>query len=112
MTDKRLSTRKNRRLEVRFGPDEPKRIGFICDITSQGFFIQTAGVCRPGTLLMVAINMGHDQKVTLQGRVRWAKRVPPQMLHRVKKGGMGIKIERFLAGEAIYHSYCVDLLRV
>lgn len=109
MTEKRLITRKNRRLEVRFGPDEPKRIGFTCDITLQGFFIQTAGVCRPGTLLMIALNMGHDQEVRLQGRVQWAKRVPPQLLQRAKKGGMGIKIERFLSGEAVYRSYCADL---
>lgn len=109
MTEKRLVTRKNRRLEVRFGTDEPQRIGFICDITLQGFFIQTASVCRPGTLLKVIINMGHGQEVRLQGRVQWAKRVPPQMLRAVKKGGMGIKILHISSGEAVYRSYCADL---
>lgn len=109
MNDKRLSTRKNRRLEVRFGPDEPKRIGFTADITLQGFFIQTAGVVRPGTLLVIVLNMGHGQEVRLQGRVQWAKRVPPQMVQKVRKGGMGIRIERFLNGEAVYRSYCADL---
>lgn len=109
MTEKRHVTRKNRRLEVRFGPEEPTRIGFIGDITLHGFFIQTAGVCRPGTLLTVVLNMKHDQEVRLQGRVQWAKRVPPQMLHRVKKGGMGIRIECFLSGEAVYRSYCANL---
>lgn len=109
MTEKRLTTRKNRRLEIRFGTDEPQRIGFTCDITLQGFFIQTASVCRPGTLLTIAINMGHGQEVRLQGRVQWAKRVPPQMLQAVKKGGMGVKIRRFLAGEAVYRAYCADL---
>ncbi len=49
MSEKRLDLRKNRRLEVRFGPDEPKRIGFTCDITWQGFFIQSSAVCRPGS---------------------------------------------------------------
>lgn len=109
MTEKRLSLRKNRRLEVRFGPDEPKRIGFTCDITRQGFFIQSSSVCRPGTLLRVAMVMANNQEVRLEARVQWAKRVPPNLLRRVKKGGMGVKIIRFCAGEAIYHSYCASL---
>ncbi len=109
MTEKRLNLLKNRRLEVRFGPDEPKRIGFTCDITRQGFFIQSSAVCRPGTLLIITLIMGHDQQVRLEGQVQWAKRVPPQLLRAVKKGGMGIKIVRFVAGEAIYRSYCAAL---
>ncbi|APG26793.1 hypothetical protein A7E78_02335 [Syntrophotalea acetylenivorans] len=109
MTEKRLSLRKNRRLELRFGPDEPKRIGFTCDITRQGFFIQSSSVCRPGTLLIVVMVMANNQEVRLEARVQWAKRVPPNLLRRVKKGGMGVKIIRFCAGEAIYHSYCAAL---
>lgn len=109
MTDKRLSLRKSRRLEVRFGPDEPKRIGFTCDITRQGFFIQSSSVCRPGTLLIVTLLMGNEQEVRLEARVQWAKRVPPNMLRQVKKGGMGVKIVRFCSGEAVYHSYCLSL---
>ncbi len=109
MTEKRLNLRKNRRLEVRFGPDEPKRIGFTCDITRQGFFIQSSSVCRPGTLLIVTMIMGKDQQVRLEARVRWAKRIPPNLLRVVKKGGMGVKIVHFRAGEAIYRSYCAAL---
>jgi len=109
MSEKRLDLRKNRRLEVRFGPDEPKRIGFTCDITRQGFFIQSSAVCRPGTLLIITLLLGHDLEVRLEARVQWAKRVPPQMLRVVKKGGMGVKIIRFVSGEAIYLSYCAAL---
>jgi hypothetical protein len=109
MTEKRLSLRKNRRLEVRFGPDEPKRIGFTCDITRQGFFIQSSSVCRPGTLLIVTMSMANNQEVRLEARVQWAKRVPPNLLRAVKKGGMGVKIVRFCSGEAIYRSYCAAL---
>ena len=109
MSEKRLTVRKNRRLEVRFGPDEPKRIGFTCDITRQGFFIQSCAVCRPGTLLIITLLLGHDLDVRLEARVQWAKRVPPQMLRAVKKGGMGVKIVRFVSGEAIYRSYCAAL---
>lgn len=109
MSEKRRDLRKNRRLEVRFGPDEPKRIGFTCDITRQGFFIQSAAVSRPGTLLIIALSMGHELEVRLEGRVQWAKRVPPQLLRAVRKGGMGVKIVRFVSGEAIYRSYCAAL---
>jgi hypothetical protein len=109
MSEKRLDLRKNRRLEVRFGPDEPKRIGFTCDITRQGFFIQSSAVCRPGTLLIITLHLGHGLEVRLEVRVQWAKRVPPQMLRVVKKGGMGVKIVRFVTGEAIYRSYCAAL---
>ncbi len=45
----------------------------------------------------------------MEARVQWAKRVPPQMLRVVKKGGMGVKIVHFLSGEAIYRSYCAAL---
>ena len=109
MSEKRMDLRKNRRLEVRFGTDEPKRIGFTCDITRQGFFIQSSAVCRPGSLLIVTLLLGHDLEVKLEARVQWAKRVPPQMLRAVKKGGMGVKIVRFVSGEVIYRSYCAAL---
>ncbi len=109
MTEKRLNLRKNRRLELRFGQDEPKRIGFTCDITRQGFFIQTSSVCRPGTLLVVAMVLPDNQEVRLEARVQWAKRVPPNLLRRVKKGGMGVKVVRFLTGEANFQSYCTAL---
>ena len=109
MSEKRLDLRKNRRLEVRFGPEGPKRIGFTCDITRQGFFIQSAVVSRPGTLLIITLIMGHDLEVRVEARVQWAKRVSPQLLRAVRKGGMGVKIVRFVSGEAIYRSYCAAL---
>lgn len=109
MADKRKSLRKNRRLELRFGTDEAKRIGFTGDITRQGFFIQSSAVCRPGTYLRVVMNLGHDQQVSMEARVQWAKRVPPNMVRLVKNGGMGVKIVDFHAGEAIYRSYCAAM---
>ncbi len=108
MTEKRRDIRKNRRLELRFGTDEPKKLAFSVDITRQGFFIQSSAVFPPGTRLIVVMNMGHGQQVGMEVRVQWAKRVPPQLVRAVKKAGMGVKIITFLQGEAIYSSYCAD----
>ncbi len=109
MPEKRRDVRKYRRLEIRYGVDEPTKLAFIIDITRQGFFIQSGTVLPPGTRLRVLMNMGHGQQVGMEVCVQWAKRVPPQLVRAVKKAGMGVKIIAFQQGEAIYRSYCADL---
>ncbi|MEZ4599465.1 MAG: PilZ domain-containing protein [Syntrophotaleaceae bacterium] len=109
MIDKRSSTRRNRRLQLRYGPDEPHRIGFTCDLSSRGFFIQTALVVRPGTLLEIEIVLPEEIPVRLRGRVQWAKKVPPNLLSKVRKGGMGIRIIDFVSGQEAYLRYCEEL---
>jgi hypothetical protein len=109
MVDKRITTRRNRRLQLRYGTDEPNRVGFTCDLSSRGFFIQTALVARPGTLLEIEIALPGEIQVHLRGRVQWAKKVPANLLSRVRKGGMGIRIVDFVSGQEAYCRYCEEL---
>jgi hypothetical protein len=112
MAEKRTVDRKNRRLQVRYGTDGLDRVGFTCDINPEGFFIQTSNIARPGTLLRVEVAIPNGDPVHLLGRVQWAKKVPPKLLSLVKKGGMGIRIIRFSAGEEAYIAYCAELFRL
>jgi Tfp pilus assembly protein PilZ len=109
MSDKRNSVRKNRRLRLRYGDAEPNRVGFICDVSSGGFFIQTSMVVRPGTVLEIELSLPDTTAILLKGRVQWAKKVPPNLLAKVRKGGMGVRILGFHSGEEHYHSYFAGL---
>lgn len=95
---------------MKYGVDGPTRIGFTEDISEEGFFIKSAIVQRPGTILQVELVTPEGETICLEGRIRWAKKVPPNLLHRVK-GGMGIKIRKFSAGQAAYKQFCAELHR-
>jgi Tfp pilus assembly protein PilZ len=109
MSDKRNSVRKNRRLRLRYGDAEPNRVGFICDVSAGGFFIQTSMVVRPGTVLEIELALPDTTAILLKGRVQWAKKVPPNLLAKVRKGGMGVRILGFHSGEADYQTYFAGL---
>jgi hypothetical protein len=109
MVDKRNTRRRNRRLRLRYGPEEPNRIGFTCDVSFRGLFIQSALVVKPGTDLEIEITLPGEISVRLKGRVQWAKKVPPNLLARVKKGGMGVRILGFVSGKEDYFRYCEEL---
>lgn len=103
--DKRYGVkRKHKRIPLRFGTDAPGKIAFTDDITHEGLFIRTGLVVVPGTRLIVELNP-REGRILLQAEVRWAKRIPPQMLHKMK-GGMGVRILAFQDGESIYHLIC------
>jgi Tfp pilus assembly protein PilZ len=99
--DNRSISRKRKRLSVRFGTDELRHMGYTEDISSGGLFIQTAAVLRPGTRLQVQLTTNDGRQILLKGQVRWAKRVPPQLIRKIK-GGMGVMITEFLEGEEIF----------
>jgi hypothetical protein len=46
-----------------------------------------------------------EGKIILLAEVRWAKKVPPALLSKLK-GGMGLKIVAFKEGESIYQKIC------
>ena len=107
MADKRWDKRQRKRISLRFGVDAASKVGFTDDITREGLFIRTGLVLNPGTRLQVELTPP-EGRIVLEGEVRWAKRIPPQMLHKMK-GGMGLKILRFLEGEPIYRQICDTL---
>lgn len=109
MAEKRNLGRHRKRFSLRFGVGEPVRLAFTEDISSTGLFIKTTNVCNPGAVIMVELSLDGDVRVTLEARVMWAKKVPPQMIHLVKKSGMGVRINRFISGEAEYSRLCEEL---
>jgi len=104
----RDETRHRKRVNVRFGQDRPTRIAFTDDISAQGFFIKSGVVFNPGTLLLVELTLPDRSLVQIEARVRWAKRVPPTMIRRMR-GGMGMRIHRILQGEDAYRDFCTEL---
>lgn len=106
--DNRIEMRHRKRIQLKYGLEEANRLGFTEDVSDEGFFIKTGRVERPGTLMVFELTMPDNFVVQLEGRVRWAKKVPTKLIHRIK-GGMGIRITSFRCGESEYRSFCNDL---
>jgi Tfp pilus assembly protein PilZ len=104
MADKRDILRLKKRLTVRFGIDEANRAAFTEDISSTGMFIKTANVCNPNSKITVVFEI-NGEPVSIVARVMWAKKVPQNLFHLVKKSGMGVRFLRFESGKDLYTSY-------
>ena len=106
MADKRNIFRKRRRIALSFGTgDSLNRRAFTEDISPTGLFIKTANVCNPNTVIRIDLLAG-ELPITFDARVMWAKRVPQNLFHLVKKSGMGVRIIRFHAGRETYLDLC------
>jgi hypothetical protein len=109
MPEKRKLDRHRKRYSLRFGSGEPTQFGFTEDISTTGIFIKSVNVCTIGSVILVELTIDKERKVLLEGRVMWAKKVPPQMIHLVRKSGMGVHIIRFISGESDYSLLCEEL---
>ncbi len=111
MKVERQPARKKKRLKVRFGIDYPKRVAFTGDISVGGLYIITGQPERPGTKLLIAINLPDEQEVIVYGRVRWAKKVPPNLIRLANKAGMGVQLIKFETGQQDLDDYLTTLRR-
>jgi len=108
MADKRNNGRKRKRIALSFGIEESTgRRAFTEDVSPLGLFIKTANVSNPNTLIKIELLIGVEL-ICFEARVMWAKRVPPNLFHLVKKSGMGVRIIRFTHGKERYLSLCSD----
>jgi len=108
MADKRDILRKRKRISLCFGTEESaSRRAFTEDISPTGLFIKSVNVCNPNTILRVELLID-DQPISFDARVMWAKRVPQNLFHLVKKSGMGVRIIRFHTGQDRYLGLCDD----
>ena len=108
MAEDRFKKRQRKRISVNFGIDKVEKFGFTDDINHDGLFIRAAAVVKPGVTIKVEIK--HPQGlIALIGEVRWGKKVHSNVLHKLK-GGMGVQIKSFVAGEEIYHALCDELV--
>jgi Tfp pilus assembly protein PilZ len=105
MAEKRIIKRVRRRLSLRFGLDKPVRMAFTEDVTEHGLFIKTTNLYQPGTRMLIELILPDEVRVNLIGMVRWSKKVPPNMIHLVKKAGMGVKILHFVTGEEDFRQF-------
>ena len=109
MAEKREKERRKKRLKLRFGTDEPKRMAFTEDLTGQGLFVITGQPEKPGTKLVLQFYLPDGKEALAYGRVQWAKKVPANLVRIAKKGGMGVKLIRFESGEAAFREFLADL---
>ena len=102
---KRSSPRINRRLTVRFGPQQPEHLGFTIDISTEGLFIGATTVYKSGGVLIIQLTTPEGDNVLIKGEIRWAQKMPAQYAHKVKSG-MGIRILELLQGRETYEKLC------
>jgi len=105
MADKRSLRRIRRRLSLRFGIDAPVRMAFTEDVTDRGMFIKTTNLYPPGTKIAIELIMPDETRVRIVGSIRWSKKVPPNMIHLVRKAGLGIKILSIETGEEHFRRF-------
>lgn len=104
VVEKRAIKRRSRRLNAVFGEAEPIYHGFTVDISEEGVFLKSNKVFPPKTVLNIELSLPDNSVAIFQGRVIWAKIVPPHLVHIVKKiAGMGIRIIKFIGGEREYY---------
>lgn len=105
MAEKRDIKRHKNRITVRFGVDEPSRVAFTEDISRTGMFIKTPNIAPPNTKIIILFSLEGNQEIEVEARVMWAKKVPQNMFHLVKKSGMGIRFLKFRSGEEAFNRY-------
>jgi len=109
MDNVRDTKRLRKRLTLKFGIDTASRVAFTDDISRQGLCIRTALVSPPGSRLKIELTLPDGTISHLAGMVMWAKKVPGNMVHLVKKCGMGVRITGMGAGGEEYLRLCDEL---
>ena len=70
-----------------------------------GMFIKTPNVIPPNSRIKIEITLNKENIVDLDARVMWAKKVPANLFHLVKKSGMGVRFLRFYSGEKDFDEF-------
>lgn len=83
------------RVRMRVKLDPGGVAAFTDDVSDRGAFVRSARVLKPGTAVELTVYHA-DGPVREQGVVRWARRVPVQLIRDIR-GGMGIQFTRAAA---------------
>lgn len=86
---RRKQERKRKRIPIRFGQKDLRFRAFTMDISPDGLSIKTNQIFPPGTPLMLML-LVDGRSLTAVGEVRWAKKVPPELI-RFVHCGMGVR---------------------
>jgi hypothetical protein len=109
VSEKRDIQRFRKRLSLKFGIEAPNKVAFTEDLSQDGLFVKTVYPSPPGSRIHIELTMPDGNIVLMEGMSRWRKSVPPQVIHLVKKCGMGIKILKFISGEESYRLFVSKL---
>lgn len=105
MAEKREQQRLKKRLQIRFGQDSAKRMAFTGDVSDTGLFIITGQPAPPGSRIVFEVILPKVGPIRAVGQVRWAKKVPANLVRASKKAGMGVRIKSFEKGESVFINY-------
>lgn len=106
MVDKRRKSRIRKRVRVMYGLNMPSKVGFTSDVSESGLCIKSFLVYNPGEIILIEIETAKGDIIRAEGRIHWARRVPPNLLRKVKYAGMGVKIINFMQGREEYLDLC------
>lgn len=109
MAEKRDFKRVRKRIQIKFGIDNPSRIAFTEDVSSRGIFIKTANISPLGTRMVIEVTLPDNNLARFLGSIRWSKKAPQNLLHLVRKCGLGIKIISFISGEENYKKFVGEI---
>lgn len=85
---KQQNRRAHKRLEVRYGLDEPTHIGYSGNLSKTGIMLRAVKVFAPGSVLNLDLKLPGGS-VRARGEVVWAREGPPQWI-MTGRIGMGI----------------------
>lgn len=88
--ERRDNRRHRVRLSLRMQPGDVA--SSTADLSVSGVFVRSARVLVPGTVVRLVITTPTGP-AWAEGVVRWARRVPPQLL-AYTRGGMGVELTR------------------
>ena len=80
----------HKRVEVHFGPDRPRYIGYSRNLSRTGIMVGSTHVFAPGTVLKLQVKLP-SATYSLRGRVIWAREGSVQWL-ATGRVGMGIAL--------------------
>ena len=73
---------------MRYGPEEPRFVGYSGNVSRSGIMVRTIRVFAPGTVLRLELKFP-DRTFLVRGEVVWAREGPVQLLS-TGRIGMGI----------------------
>ncbi len=82
--------RLRKRIEIRYGRDEARYVGYSRNVSEAGMMVGSTRVFAPGTLLMLEVKLPSG-KYVMEGIVIWAREGPVQWLS-TGRVGMGIAL--------------------
>lgn len=86
---KQGSRRARKRVEVRYGLEEPRFIGYSGNVSKSGIMVRAVRVFPPGSILTLELKLPGGTVVRARGEVVWARTGPPQWV-TTGRIGMGI----------------------